>query len=69
MSSDHMFAVSTIFRKGRRVSLLNLHEPCGEIFKWRVLTFPSCWRGENVLPIEVLEKVEVCPKERLVLGY
>ena len=63
-----LFVVSTIVRKGKRVSLLILHEPCGEGFKWRVLRFPSSGEGTLALPIESLEKGEECPKEILVLG-
>ena len=35
------FVVSTIVSKGRRDSLLIPHDPCGEVFKWRVLRVPS----------------------------
>jgi len=42
-----MFVVSTIVRKGRRVSLLILSEPCGEGFMLSVLRFPSWRRGDS----------------------
>ena len=42
-----LFVVSTIVRKGGRVSLLILGEPCGECFKCRVMCFPSCVRGDS----------------------
>ena len=57
-----LFVVSTIVRKGKRVSLLILHEPCGEGFKWRVLRFPSSGEGTLALPIESIGKDEQCPK-------
>lgn len=60
--------MSTIVRKVRRVSLVNFHEPCGEVFKWTVLRIPSWRRGILSLPIKGLEKDDDCPKERLVWG-
>lgn len=48
-TSASVFVVSTIGRNGMRVSLFILHEPCGELFKWRVLRFLS-WRGGDSGP-------------------
>ena len=39
------FVVSTSVRKERSVSLLILHEPCGEGFLWSFLKFPFWKRG------------------------
>jgi len=43
-----MFVLSPILRKVRRTSLLNLREPWGDTFNWRVLKFPSWRRGDTV---------------------
>ena len=40
--------VSTFVRKGRSVSMVNLHEPWAEVFKLKFLRFPSCIRGFSV---------------------
>jgi len=45
-ATPRIFVVFTMVRKGKRVSLRFLCEPCVEGFKWRVLRFPSWRRGE-----------------------
>ena len=43
---------STVVRKERSVSLLILCEPCDDMFKWMVLSVPSCRRGVSVALIQ-----------------
>jgi len=47
-ASASWFVLSTIVRKGKWVSHLILHEPYGEVFKWRLLWVPSWVRGDSV---------------------
>ena len=47
-ASASCLMVPTIVRKGRRVSLMFLCEPCGDVFNWRVLWVPSWVRGDSV---------------------
>ena len=46
--SAKLVVVSTVVREGRRVAFLIHWEPCGEVFKWRVLRDPSCMGGDTV---------------------
>lgn len=46
-ATPRIFVVFTMVRKGKRVSLRFLCEPCVEGFKWRVLRFRSWMRGDK----------------------
>ena len=46
--SANCLVVSTFVRKGRSVSMVNLHDPWAEVFKLKFLRFPSCIRGFSV---------------------
>ena len=46
-ASASLFVVLTIVRKGRRVSVVILLEPCGEGLKWKFWRFLSRRRGAS----------------------
>ena len=62
-----LFVVSTIVRKGRRDSLLTLHEPCGGGFNWRLLRYPSWKRGDSGAAIR--ESWEGCGVSQVETGW
>ena len=59
-ATAHFFFGVQIIRKAKIFALLILCLTCSEGYNWSVLRFPFCWRVESVLPIEGLEKDEVC---------